>query len=585
MQKESVIENRYTVRQSDQTLTTKILGSDYNRINQRPQVLDENFLNHWIDTAPYDNNSDEIVVSTQLADDESTLAQYKSSISKNDLLSFKDAMIPVMSAVLEFAYYQERAKQWNTPLNPLNLIYRQDESGIGHISAFYREPEPRRTIDGQFLDNVVKLGVYLFIPEENDSSKEYPQLTAQDYIAKITTSNEFQQMYGDDGDELIDFIYDCFSPHNQQGQFNSVKDMLENIGALDEIQNVDDPNNHGAIAEKYADNSVNLKDYSAIPEEPIKEQTAEADKIPQKSKKQKKQEELEKKRKELEEKEKKAAEEKAKKKAAKKAAKEKRRKELEAQTNKSKQKTNSKKQNSEADKLKNDKPKKKSKLPLILTALALVGGGYYMYNNHQKQVAAKQEQQQKQQEQEQQKKNNPLDNNDYQNGVKAIGTGDYKQAAQDFNSYFNDGGSMDDMNDNQIATVFNAYLHDGDYQKILDNIGNKETATSLVNYLASQNQLSKVNDLYSSQPIIKFVKADNQKNYDEMVQLSPKLSLSKNAKLQDDLCNAFAQTGKLQQGKEWAQDQSNSSQLIQAIKAHAYQINKMPHDQIDKALS
>ena len=582
MQKESVIENRYTIRQTDKTLTTKILKSDLDRINMRPQVKEVNFLNHWIDTAPYEGNSDEIIVSTQLQDDEATVDEYKSSISTIDLTNYRDAMIPVMTSVLEFAYYQEKSKQWQTPINPLNLIYCQDEVGKGHISAFYREPDVLHRIDANFLDEVVKIGVYLFIPNDIlDSVEDYPNLTAEDYITKLDTSSDFKNSYSSEADEYIDFIYECFTPHNEQGEFNSVRDILENISAFDEIAEVDDPANNGAIAIPLGeDEPVNLNDYQAQPEQLIAKASAndipQEDNSPKKSKKELKQEKLEAERKELEEKKKK-------KDAAKRAKKEQKKKQRE-QKNKDNATPNTRKENNKAP------AKKKSntsfKKPFImLGVIAALVGGYYVYNNHQQQVVQEQKQKQQQEKQAQEKKTNPLDNSDFNNGIQYASANNFKKATECFNDYFSNGGSQSDLNDQQISSVFNSYLHTGDYQKILDNIGNKETAMSLVNYLSLNNQLNKVNDLYSSQPIIKFVKADNQQKYDEMVELSPNLTLNKNKKLQDDMCNAFAQTNKLEQGKEWADDESNPQDVKNAIKAHAYQLNKVPHDQIDKALS
>lgn len=573
MQKESVIENRYTIRQTDKTLTTKILKSDLDRINMRPQVKEVNFLNHWIDTAPFDGNDDEIVVSTQLQDDEATVDEYKSSISTIDLAGYRDAMIPVMTSVLEFAYYQEKSKQWQTPINPLNLIYCQDEFGKGHISAFYREPDVLHKIDGNFLDEVVKIGVYLFIPNDIlNSVEDYPNMTAEDYITKLDTSSDFKNSYSSEADDYIDFIYECFTPHNEQGTFNSVRDILENISAFDEISEVEDPSNTGAIAIPLGDDEpVNLNEYKSDPSS-TKYNVADNninnsnDAPTKKTKKELKKEKMEREKRELEEqKKKKLAEKKAK---------------QEQKKNKIK-----KQQQNNENNAKNNKKSNFKKPLLAIGTIALLTGGYYMYNNHQQQAAQEQKQKQKQQQEEQEKKNNPLDNSDFNNGIQYASANNFQKATECFNNYFSDGGSQSDLNDRQISSVFNSYLHTGDYQKILDNIGNKETAMSLVNYLSLNNQLNKVNDLYSSQPIIKFVKADNQQKYDAMVKLAPNLNLDKNKKLQDDMCNAFAQTNKLEQGKEWADDESNSQDVKNAIKAHAYQLNKLPHDQIDKALS
>lgn len=554
VEKSSVIDNKYTIRQVDRSLTTKILGSDLARFKKRPQVLGEsNLLNHWVDTSDYDSThpDDEIVYSTTLGDDEHTLSEFRAASHSYSLMDFKDAMLPALKAVLEFAYYQEKDKQWETPLNPLNLILQsgEDENGepVINVKSFYRYPRVRETIDSNYLDSVVKIAAYLLSPEEQDSVGNYDKLTAQDYADGLD-NEDIKMQYGDDVDEYADFFYLALSPETGENFF-SVKDMLENIGADDAIARVDNPNNHGGVGGLIG-SGVNLSDYQQSPEAdaPEEEEQEEAPEKPL-SKKEQRQKQLEEERKQLEE-------QKAK-----------------------------KKEQKEADKANGGKQKKKHHTFLILALLALIaGGGYYAYHKHQEQVAAQQRQQQQQAAQSS-NQNDPMSNSTFKAGMNATSAGNYQQATDDFNNYFSNNGSNGNLSEQEIAAVFNAYLHTSNYQKILDNIGSPDTAWSLVEYLQSQNQMDKINGLHSSQPLIKFIQADNKHDQNGMVSAGKNnVNLHGNKQWEDDLCNAFAQTNKLKQGKEWAENQNNSKQLIQSIKAHAYQAKKEPYDKINKTL-
>lgn len=545
MQKETVIENRYTIKQTDRSLRMRVLDTDLKRLQKTKEVLEENFLNHWIDANQDDEINDEAILNTQLADNESTVSEFKTSVLTSDLSEFKDKMIPVMRACLEFAYYQEKSKEWKAPLNPLNLIYRTDDEGRGHISAFYREPKIREKINSNFLDDVVKLITYLFIPEEKDSIKEYPQMTGQSYLDSIVSSNEFYETYGDEGDDLIDFIYSCLSPRGSD-VFSSVGDIMDNVGAFEEKAQVEDHQNKGVVPEYIVDGdeSVNLNDYQE--EHPQQEQQDEKEKLIDK----KKQKQIE------------------------------QQKELERL-----QKEQEEKKKQKRKKKENKKEHKKSKLPLFLVASLLIAGGAFgisKMNSHQ----SKEPQQEKQTSSSSKDTNDPANNKYFKEATDAAANSDYKKASDYFDEYFSNGGSQSELNNEQISRVFNSYLRAREYQKILDNIGSNDTATALVNYLSEQNQLDKVNDLYGSETIIDLVKAINQKDYQKVVDLSSEVSTKKlNQKLQDSICDAFAETNKLQEGKEWAQKQKNSQDLINAIKAHAYQLNKQSHEDIDKALA
>lgn len=538
--KQTIIKNKYTIQSDGQGLVTSILKNDYNRLTNSGGVLLDNFLNHWLDPMEVENQVD---LETRLDNDEYTIADFKSSVPKMDLETFKDQMIPVMKAVLKFAYYQELGKQWSTPLNPLNLIYSEDANGNGQIKAFYRDGAVQNEISGQFLDDVVKLVTYLFIPEEEDSVEDFPNLTGQDYLDKISGDPQFIDMYGDDGDRLIDFIFDCLSPHNNDA-FYSVKDILENVGGYNEIAEVEDPNNKGAF-EEIQQKPVNLNDYQNQYDPDLDENPDDDFEDDP--------EELEDGLDENED-------------------------EQPNPNKKKKIKRKPQKQNNS-----NKANKKKSKLPAVLITGVILGGlGFAGY----KMMAPKQEQpQQVVPTSSSSSTNDPLDNKYFADGVQKAGAQDYASASKDFNKFFNSGHNQSELTNQQISTVFSAYLKDGDYQDILDNIGSEKTATALINYLQAKNDTDSIKKLDSDYPIVKFAQADVNNDQAEMISLANKVDLKNNEKYQDDLCKAFADQDKLEDGKSWAETQSDPQKLKDAIKGHAHEANKRSAEDIDKVFS
>lgn len=540
--KQSVINERYTIQSDKKNLVTSILKNDYERMVQQKDVFNENFLNHWIDALDAGNQVD---LETRLENDEWTVSDFKSSISKMDLVSFKDQMIPVMRACLKFAYYQELGKQWSTPMNPLNLIYSEDQNGIGHIKAFYREGSIKDEIDGSFLDEVVKLVTYLFVPEQEDSINQYPDMTGQDYLDKISSDPDFIDMYGQDGEDLIDFIFDCLSPHNNDA-FYSVRDILENVGALNEISDVEDPDNKGAFEDGRSNAPSNLNNYQDQSDQDDYYDQSDEDVYDEDE-----------------------AQERPRKVKSKKKGPEKKR-----------PKQGSKNRKSEQDD-QNGKPKKKSKLPVILiSALVLGGVGYGAYSF----MKPKEEPKQVVPVASSSSSKDPLDNHYFAEGIQKAGAQDYKSAASDFDKFFNSGHTQSELSNQQISTVFSTYLRDEDYQSILDNIGNEKTATALINYLQAKNDEGSIRKLDSSQPIVQFAQADLSNDQSKMISLADRVDLSKNEKYQDDLCKAFADQDKLEEGKQWAESQPDPDKLKASIKGHAYEANKKSHEDIDKIL-
>lgn len=226
--------------------------------------------------------------------------------------------------------------------------------------------------------------------------------------------------------------------------------------------------------------------------------------------------------------------------------------------------------------------KKKTPIWLILLVLAgLGGGGYYWYSHR----TPAQPQQPTQSASSSKKTSNPKDDPDFYNGLLDAAAND-NDAGEDFDKYFSNGGTADNLSKSETAAVFAAYLKDKKYNQILQNIGSEKTATALVKYLLSQNDTDSIKNLHNDNgyKIISFAKADANGNQQKMVSLANDVDLSDNQKYQDDLCKAFAQTNELSKGKEWANSQTNSSDLINAMKNYAYQQPNADKNQINKKL-
>lgn len=546
----------YELISTGRTLNTTILKTSFDKMSSKSGCVDSNFLNHWFDS---NELGQEVDLSTQLDTDEITIADYKSSITSPSLMEFQDNMLPVLKGFLKFAYYMELGKQWNTPLNPLNLIYVDDfTSGQdGVVKAFYHNASTLEEVDSDFLNDVIKMVMYLLLPEETNTAGEYNDYTAQNYFDRIDGSPELIAKYPEeDVSRFSDFVFNL-QVDELNHSVTSVKTILTTLGADDVINEVE--REQGVVPVTTKPN--NIVDFMEVPEEnPI---DAQADETPAQSeqapKKSSHDEKLEAMKKELEAK----AEEKRKKKEAKKQAKQQPKPAQTDQAQASPAQTNQASEEKDLPTAVHSGGKGK----LIvggLVALMLLGGGFYMMKSHSNNTANNQVSSTV-------NSKDPTTNPYFKKGSLDSGAQNYQDAAVQFDKYFASGANSSNLNNSEVATVFAAYLNSNNYQKILDNIGSKQTSTALVNYLTAKKNLKAVDKLNSSLPIINLVKADNKKDYMGVVNNVDGTDVSNNGPLQLDICKAFAKTKKLSDGKNWAEQQKNSTKLKKLIGAYAKQ--------------
>lgn len=543
----------YELISTGRTLNTTILKTSFDKMSSKSGCVDSNFLNHWFDS---NELGQEVDLSTQLDTDEITIADYKSSITSPSLMEFQDNMLPVLKGFLKFAYYMELGKQWNTPLNPLNLIYVDDfTSGQdGVVKAFYHNASTLEEVDSDFLNDVIKMVMYLLLPEETNTAGEYNDYTAQNYFDRIDGSPELIAKYPEeDVSRFSDFVFNL-QVDELNHSVTSVKTILTTLGADDVINEVE--REQGVVPATTKPN--NIVDFMEVPEEnPI---NAQADETPAQSeqapKKSSHDEKLEAMKKELEAK----TEEKRKKKEAKKQAKQ---QPKPAKTQASPAQTNQASEEEDLPAVVHSGGKGKL-IVGSLVALMLLGGGFYMMKSHSNNTANNQASSTV-------NSKDPTTNPYFKKGSLESGAQNYQDAAVQFDKYFASGANSSNLNNSEVATVFAAYLNSNNYQKILDNIGSKQTSTALVNYLTAKKNLKAVDKLNSSLPIINLVKADNKKDYMGVVNNVDGTDVSNNGPLQLDICKAFAKTKKLSDGKNWAEQQKNSTKLKKLMGAYAKQ--------------
>lgn len=541
----------YQIVSTGRALSTTILKTSFDKMATRQGCTDTNFLNHWFDS---NEVGSEVDISTQLDTDETTIADYKSSVVSPSLVEFKDSMLPVLKSFLKFAYYVELGKQWETPLDPLNLIYVDDfNTNDKAIKGFYHNAQTLPEVSPEFLNSVIKMMIYMFVPEETNQAGSFSDTSAQDYFNQISNDANLIAKFGsEEVNDLEDFVYNLQVREGGES-LTSVEDILNNLGADDILQEVQ--NSEGVVPTTVT--PTNLTDFMQPTSVPMPEETAQADEKPE-PKMSKKEQQMAEMKKELE---RKAKEKQARKEAKKKAK----------QGNTPTPKTQSeptRDEHSIEDGSSQNPAKKGGKGKWLfggLAALMLLGGGYYVLHSHSNNNNTTQT------SSSSSNSTNPANNPYFKKGSLDAGGQNYKDAAAQFDTFFSNGAKLSDLNNAEIATVFASYLNTNQYQKILDNIGNNQTATALVNYLTAKKNLKAVDKLNSTLPIINLVKADNKHDYNGIVNNVDNSDVKNNGQLQLDICKAFAKTKKLTDGKNWAEQQKDGTKLKKLMGAYAKQ--------------
>lgn len=485
-----------------------------NEFSHVPAAKTQNRLNQWIDLGDQQNNM--VAYATKLGSNELTLADWKRKHLAISYADFWQQLPHIIKEVLRLLLYVEQGKEWYFPIDPLNIIYDENTQ---RCRVFYRYTEPLKNIQGDWIEDTIKIIYYLCSLDTNNSTMQFATSNLNQFWTNFLYNNDPNSISDYQADvtrtygatsvaNIANFAY-TLTANTDQGPTNqqTIEDFLQR-----EPLQEGNPTG-GVIISEVSDDHDQYIDVHKIP---VHNENRGA-KYPDARRK-------------------------------------------------------------------GGKPKgKKGKTPvwLILLVLALLGGGGYYWYSHNTPTQP----QQPQQSTSSKKDSNPKDDPDFYNGLLDAAAND-NDAGEDFDKYFSNGGSADNLSKSEIAAVFAAYLKDKKYNQILQNIGSEKTATALVKYLLSQNDTDSIKHLNNDNgyKIISFAKADANGNQQKMVSLADDVDLSDNQKYQDDLCKAFAQTNELSKGKEWANSQTNSSDLINAIKNYAYQQPNADKNQINKKL-
>lgn len=559
----------FPIMENGDTLTTIINNDTANTIDHYPKLHNQNHLNHWIDMSEPQNGK--VSCSTKLSNSEYTLYDYKEYLLRRSFKDFQDNLENLITQVLKLLLYVEDGKEWYIPIDPLNIIY---DSQTNTCRAFYREPRLLKEKGQAWAEDISKMMVYLCIPETNNSIKAYSPMDYSALYSRFLYTNEKQsdellrliKTYGQENlSALANYVYELIAGKGDPDK-NTVKQLLlaakkeaviNEVNADNEqytdLQEIPVANRQPAVtlSDEQPDQITALADDNQEPD--LSKMSPKERKRYLRQKKQEKQ------------------------KAKNDEIRRKRQAEREA-AQKAKQDSKKQQVNNNQGNTKQSKPW----LWCLITAL-IVGGASFMYIHSQKAQMAAQEQSLEQKEKA--AKNSPKNNSYFYNGILEAAANS-NNASDELDEYFQNGGSQKDLSQQEITAVFGTYLKNGQYNKILENIGSDKTADALIKYLITQNDNDDIKKLNNSgnYSIVTFAKADVNNDYNKMVELANDVNLSDNGKYQNDLCQAFVNTNKLQEGKEWADNQSNSKDLINAMKTMAYKKPNANIQQINQQL-
>lgn len=502
------------IAQQGDVLNVFLSAKMANEFSHVPAAKTQNRLNQWIDLGDQQNGM--VPYATKLSTSQSTLADWKRKHLAISYGNFWQQLPHIIKEVLRLLLYVEQGKEWNFPIDPLNIIYDENTQ---RCRVFYRYTSPLKNVDGNWIDEVMKLIYYLCSLDVTNTTMQFSTSDLNSFYTNFLYNNNQNQVsdyqanltrtYGPENvASVASLAFQLTSPDNRNvSNQQTIEDFLQR-----EPLQEGSPTG-GTIISEVADDHEQYIDIHRIPV------------------------------------------------------------------------SNDDRSMKYPDRKKHGKKttKKKGKTPmwLFLLILAAVGGGGYYWYSHR----APAQPEQPSQTTSSKKETNPKDDPNFYNGLLNAAAND-NDAGEDFDKYFSNGGTADNLSKSETAAVFAAYLKDKKYNQILQNIGSEKTAAALIKYLLSQNDTDSIKKLNNDNgyKIISFAKADVNGNQQKMVSLADDIDLSDNQKYQDDLCKAFAQTGELSKGKEWANSQTNSSDLINAIKNYAYQQPNADKNNVNKKL-
>lgn len=585
----SKLDEKMDILNKNNELGTLIDDKMVNEIDHTPDLHLENNLNHWVDIGGLHKSPDGKTLTgyvTTLSNNEYTLAQWKNHLLSMSYNEFEENIIPTIQSVLKLLFYVEKGKEWLFPIDPLNMIISFDEKEQRlKTKAFFRYPTTLEHVNESWMEQIIKLVIYLCIPEVDNSTELFHEKKYDEFYNLFLYSDEEQvsiyiqelvKKYGQDiMGNLATIAYDIIfteKPNNESVlNSNSVTELLKQVNGefiINEV--INDPEEYISLYKipvRNGKSNLSIDDFELEDEEP------EVD-LSKMSKKERKQYEKEQRMKELQ----KRQEEKERQKQE--------RKKGNKQTRKNEEKNPKKDVQNQEELVEESNLKKKRRkqtnkeLILLFTSIFIVLGlGYVMFDKNKdnmKEISEKEHT-----INETMKK--PRFKKEFYDGLLDSASNDNKAAVDNFDKYFENGGSMKDLNNSEIAAVFATYLENGQYSKILKNIGNEKTSNALVKYLLSEKKYDTIKNLPDDFKIIQLAKATINNNYDEMIKFKD-VNLNDNQYLQNKLCFAFAKTNKIAEGKEWAESQNNSSECIEAIKSYAYKEHPKEKTKINNEL-
>lgn len=485
-----------------------------------PALINNNRLNQWVQQGDQKNNY--VPYQTSLGPSEYTLADWKRrqlALSFND---FKNSIIPITREILRLMLYTEHGKQWEFPVNPLNIIYDEESNSC---RVFYRYPQTLKNISESWFEEIQKIILYLHVPEVEESTRRFQSLSMSDFY------NEF--LYNDNPSKVSDTyanLIKTYGSDNIMDLATQAFDIIEDES--DENSNLNGSSDVESLLEKpliegadiIDDVSLDNTDYVDLQTIPVKNNVSR-------------------------------------------------------NSYPSAQNGRNQNQNQQFT-----QPKKSNKFALFLLFLLLVAActaGYWYFvkgkNNDQQQANQAVSSSSSQSNGKSQ---------EFYDGLTQAAANNSNAAAKDFDDYFANSGSADALSKKELSAVFGAYLSAGKYNQILKNIPSDDTVNALIKYLVLRKDTKAIKSLSSDNnyPIISFAKADVDNDQEKMVKLANNVDLSDNQQYQNDLCKAFADTHQLKKGVKWANEQTNADDLKNAIKNYATQ-NGTSQDEIDKAFN
>lgn len=516
-------------------VSIQISSEDFKFWQRVPNCLDSSMFLTSLDVEQIDKKTYEM--STELDPNQNNLEIIKDNILadslNDDSVDFVTECVErLLIPTLQIAYAQQQQKTWNAPLHPANLVIN---SQTDRIKSIFRYPQGT-VVDQEFINDLTKIIYYLLVPL---SSEQLESLwSSRDYIT--LTEDDFVNILGDN--EIINYV----KLDTLQNSISVIQEVLDNLKSNDELnieqaleyldaqEAIDEVNNTESVV------SVDTPDN--IIETPQEELEPEPKEEP----------------------------------------------EPEPEPEKEKKETH-----------KREKPKKKSKKGFIvggsiLGVIALIAlTGVFM--NHQQQKQAQQQKIQQEQAEKQQPtvKQDADKNSDFLQGLTASNAGNYENAVDDFNQFFDNKSNQKKylINKNEKITVYVAYSKLGKYQQLLDNLTpyDKMTPVTLTNYLltdsngANKQQILK---LSSSSKYINFAKAYLKNDSNGMIEYS-NADLSSNQQMAVACGHAYGSSGDLSGAKSWLQSLTNNAVQKQATQAviQSAQSKGMNPEQIKKTLN